>query len=97
MTLPADRYSPTSIGIRLANARAAAGLSVIDAARAVLMDKKILGAYERGTRGDVPDSILVPLAGVYGVHPALLRYGGSEEHTTATMLSFISRDRADAS
>lgn len=75
MHLSPDTYSAQAIGARMARARTRAGYTLEDAARACMMEPKVLGAHERGTRAAPDDALLVRLAGLYHTHPAVLRYG----------------------
>lgn len=59
---------------RLKSARVAAGITQAKAASDLRASTASVSAYEQGSR-DVPDAVLEGLARIYGVHPAILRYG----------------------
>lgn len=75
MQLSPEVYGPVAIGQRMAAARTRVGYTVEDAAKACMMEPRVLAAIERGHRTVPEDALLCRLAGLYHTHPAILRYG----------------------
>lgn len=68
---------------RLKSARMEAGITQAKAAAHLGASTASISSYEQGTR-DVPDAVLEGLSRLYGVHPAILRYGDDVLRIAAT-------------
>ena len=59
---------------RAKEAREAVKLTQVEAASRLSLSVASLAAYEQGSR-DIPDATVDALAELYGIHPAVFRYG----------------------
>jgi transcriptional regulator with XRE-family HTH domain len=68
---------------RLKSARIEAGITQAKAAAQLGASTASISSYEQGTR-DVPEAMFEGMARLYGVHPAILRYGDDVLRIAAT-------------